>query len=821
MTRHEQPAAPDVLVVDDDRDNLNLLCGLLEARGCSVRLAPNGIFALESARATPPNLILLDIGLPDLDGYTVCELLKADPRTQGVPVIFLSARQATFDIVRAFAVGAVDYITKPFATEEVLARVRAHLSNQLMGQRLRRQLAQLEYEMSQRKQVEAALERARLAAEQAARAKSEFVAQISHEIRTPMNAVVGLTTLLLTSELTPAQRDDVEAIRRSSGALLTLIDDILNIAKLEAGKLAPERRPFALSACVEEALELLAPLAEAKQLKLRYLADPAVPHEIVGDQARLRQILVNLLSNAVRFTERGAIVVSLAGAPRAEAARPPLWDITISVRDTGIGIAPAQLDRIFRLFEQANSQITRQYGGSGLGLTISRGLAELMGGQIRVESAPGAGSTFTVELTAPATTATPPDYQSLAHAALAGRSALLLTDCAEAGEVLARQLSAWRMAPTRFAAAADALAWLHDAHPVDILLLAREDDHAGAIALVDELRAASGQPALPAVLWAGMAQRGQLLDQLDHDSTALLPLPIRPGLLHGALLRLLGGDDGARLAPQAHQIDPTLGRRHPLRILLAEDNAINQQVARRLLAKLGYQADVASNGLEVLEALKRESYDLVLMDVQMPEMTGVEATTHIRMLWPPQRWPRIAAVTAYASEENRAELLSIGMDDYIRKPMRLEDLVRVLQATRPRRPTVAPPPASGAAVLDEELFAAFVAGIGDEDPATDTAFIAAYVASMRAELRQLREAHTTADGPRLDRAAHTLKGLSLQLGALELASLCERIEVAGKAGPGAGVAELLGAAEGAFAALQRAPALHDRAHAAQGHGGVR
>ena len=311
-------------------------------------------------------------------------------------------------------------------------------------------------------------------------------------------------------------------------------------------------------------------------------------------EARLRQILVNLLSNAVRFTERGEMTVALHGAQRANTTTTPIWDLSMAVQDTGIGITPEQLTRIFQPFTQASSATASRYGGSGLGLTISRRLAEQMGGQIHAASIPGTGSTFTVELAAEATSAPPLAYLAPAQPVLAGRRVLLLADHVSQNAVLAQQLVIWHMSPQVFSDADAALDWLRAGSPIDVILLACDTSSVTDLAFIQELRSAARRPSLPIVLWAAVSQRGQMLDQIEH-TTALLPLPIRPGMLHEAMLRLLRGD-GVPFVPKTDLIDVTMGERHPLRILLAEDNATNQQVARRLLAKLGYGVDVAVNG---------------------------------------------------------------------------------------------------------------------------------------------------------------------------------------------------------------------------------
>jgi CheY-like chemotaxis protein len=362
------------------------------------------------------------------------------------------------------------------------------------------------------------------------------------------------------------------------------------------------------------------------------------------------------------------------------------------------------------------------------------------------------------------------------------------------------------MEPYVCAEPAAALAWLVAQRPADVILFAPDASKAPDSRFVAALRAASGPSVPPIVLWAAVSQRASGLGEADSANTVVLPLPIRPAALHDALSLLLDGA-GVPAAPQVPLFDATMGARFPLRILLAEDNATNQQVAQRLLAKLGYEAQVAATGLGVLEALRRQSFDLILMDVQMPEMSGTEATRYIRSFWPPEQQPRIAAMTAYASEENRTWLLVMGMDDYVRKPVRVEELVRVLRAAvdaAAGRTSQVDTVAGADGTLDTTLFEAFMAGVGGNDMEADAAFVNSYVADIGAQLQTLRAALDDGDTARRSRAAHTLEGLCLQIGGRDLAILVQRIKVADDAGNAALTAELLVAAEAAYASLSHA-----------------
>ncbi len=778
----------------------------------------------------------------ELYGYTAEQLNEVG----GPPAVFVDQAVAVEVVKTAIAgrswIGTVDFCSRDGRV--IPTMLRADCIHDRAGNAVG--LIAVCTDVTVQKEVERELIAAREAALETSRMKSEFLANMSHEIRTPLNAIIGMTGLLLEMELGDEVREFAETIRNSGDALLMIINDILDFSKIEAGKLDLEYQPFSVRECVEESLDLLAPQAAEKGLELVHVIDEAVPPALLGDVTRVRQVLINLLSNAVKFTERGEVVVSVGGQrigdggagnggdvyadrqPSEMTASRPCYEVRFKVSDTGIGIPASRMGRLFQSFSQVDSSVTRKYGGTGLGLAISRALVEAMGGTLHVESEEGVGTTFSFTIQAPVISA-PLSHAPMETLPLEGKRVLIVDDNETNRRILTRQIQSWGMLSSATDSGHEALQWIRWGQPFDVAILDMQMPEMDGITLAREIRAHRSAQVLPLMLLTSVGGlRG--VDMQEVAFAASLTKPVKPSNLHNVLLNIVSGQrepDEIETLPATVAVDPF--HAHPLRILVAEDHAVNQKVALRLLRRAGYRADVAANGFEVLDALQRQSYDLILMDVQMPELDGEATTQRIRAEYPTERQPRIVAVTAHALKGSRERYLAAGMDYYMSKPVRLEELTRLLQKYQrekdqriatdapatgerdqsplPPAPAVSAAPAPASATepppLDESVLRDLLEDADEEEREELGDIIMLFLESTPDLIAELHRAVASVDPPRLRRAAHTLKSSS-QVGAMPLSALSADLQAIGDAGTVEGAPALIAQIEAEYARVAAA-----------------
>ena len=704
----------EILIVEDSLTQALKLQYLLEQYKYRVAVAKNGREALDYLKEHTPTLVISDIVMPEMDGYEMCRRIKEKEALKGVPVILLTSLSDPVDVIKGLQCGADNFVTKPYREDFLISRIKSVLINRELrktafgewgfkiffrGEQYtitsdRMQMVdllfssfenavqknqELENVIRELKTTQEELALAKAAAERANRAKSLFLANMSHDIRTPMNGIIGMTELCLDTSLTAEQREYLGMVKSSADSLLSLLNDILDFSKIEGDMIELEQIDFNLRNTVEDIVKSMAYPAHKKGLELACRIHREIPVALVGDPGRLRQIVVNLVGNALKFTEKGEVVVEV----KLEDENEDEAILHFLVKDTGIGIPRKKQKKIFEAFSQADESTTRRYGGTGLGLSISSGLAAMLGGKIWVESESGKGATF--HFTAKFNLQKGPlSHGKMALKDLRGMPVLVIDDNVTNREILKEALLNWEMAPT-VVGGDGALGALEDAGAsgrlFSLVLLDATASEKGGFAIGSEI-SANPKWDVPMIIMTssvGMRGDGELCRRIGI--AAYLTKPIKQSELFDAILTVLdmgGADQGKHDLVTKHSIRESKAR---LRVLVAEDNPVNQKLAQKLLKKMGYAVDVAGNGKEAVDAFGREKFDVILMDVQMPEMDGLEATGAIRKMEQENGGHiPIIAMTAHAMKGDREQCLDAGMDGYVSKPIQVPKLAEAIES---------------------------------------------------------------------------------------------------------------------------------------------
>ena len=638
-------------------------------------------------------------------------------------------------------------------------------------------------DITERKKSEQLLVAAKDKAEASTQAKSGFLATMSHEIRTPLNGVIGMGRLLGSTSLSPKQQEYVDSILLSGEALLSVINDILDFSKIESAKMELEYKPFELRRSVEETFDLLSSKAVEKDLALQFTINQGVPSFIYGDITRLRQVLLNLVSNAIKFTQKGKISIHISRVATADDRLQLLFE----VRDTGIGIPADKIDKLFQSYAQADASTTKLYGGTGLGLAICKNLVSLMGGRIWVESISGKGSSFYFNmLTAEASPADVPKSIRNGANQLVNARVLLICDDQSESDIFSNYFHRWSMLPNPTADAGKALHWIENNEPFDLVAIDSQLISAKALQVADEIRKFKPKEQLPIVLFNADEREGVLFEYTGKTISAVIPKNVDRSKILDILIGVFSVEEHQRSRHEAglSEINKKLGAKIPIKILVAEDNKINQKLVRNIFEGLGYKPDVVQNGLEVIEMLRRENFDLIFMDIQMPEMDGLDTTRFIRNKIASAKRPVIIAMTAFALEGDKEKCIEAGMDDYISKPFMIEEIVEKIMKWFGEKNGQPPPKKitmqeKETEVLDQSVILQLKKMAGENDPAFLKDVVGMFISLAPQMISDMDESCKAKEYKKMSFAAHKLKGSALNIGAKKLAGVCREIEIRG------------------------------------------